>query len=357
MKLIFLGDIFPANLPYNRGFGVAAAFHNSSNKEEYTDKLKDIFDDSDIVFGNLEAPILPNDQFSVHCQFAGEIVYLKMLKNSGVNFVTIANNHILEHGCEGFNSTIDILKNLGFRVVGAREKNNSSHIEVTEKDGLKLGFVAYNAIDTKFNKLKLYSEYQKQNILSDIERMNLMGLDYKFVALHWGDEYVHRPSLKQIQDAHDFIDAGADFIIGSHPHVIQPVEKYKNGLICYSLGNFIFDMNHNMPVRFGCVVECTLHEKHYDYVCQYIEIGKDYLPRLCSLPPKIERKLSEANKMMAAAVDHAALYEQTYIKDARYARLWNRLISKKNLLKNWFKYSPDVRNEFLHLYKSKLFKK
>jgi len=301
MILTFIGDIFPANLPYHRGLGVSAGFHHSNDKSRYVRTLQRIFNGSDLVFGNLESPILPNIKFSVNHQFAGEIEYAKMLKEGGVNIVSIANNHIMEHGDEGVISTISILRDLGFYVTGIEDNKDNSNIVTIKANDLKLGFAAFNAIDTQFNKFKLYSEYDKPNILAAIAKMNLLDLDYKFLSLHWGDEYVHRPSIQQIHDAHDFIDAGVDFIIGSHPHVIQPVEKYKEGLICYSLGNFIFDMNHNLPVRLGCVVECSLHKKHYDYVCKYVEIGKDFFPRLCELPPKIERKLSEANKMMVAA--------------------------------------------------------
>lgn len=85
------------------------------------------------------------------------------------------------------------------------------------------------------------------------------------MSLHWGNEYIHYPSISQIKLAHKIIDAGIDIIIGHHPHVIQPVERYKNGVIFYSLGNFLFDMLWSKKVRHGMIAKIKFDKESIQY--------------------------------------------------------------------------------------------
>ena len=85
--------------------------------------------------------------------------------------------------------------------------------------------------------------------------------DYTVVYTHWGDEYELIPNGGQIDLAHQFVDSGADIVIGTHPHVIQSKEVYKGAYIYYSLGNFIFDQYFNEDVRCGAVITFNLDEE------------------------------------------------------------------------------------------------
>lgn len=355
MKLIFVGDIFPANLPYNRGLGVAATFYKNANKVYYINKLKALFNGADFVIGNLESPILSENKFSIESQFAGHIDFIHMLKACGVKIVSIANNHILEYGDDGFLSTKKILTETEILYVGESRIDSLSNIEVVQYDGLKMGFVAYNDIDKQINTSKLYSCYSKEKVLTSIYEMNKLGIDYKFIFLHWGDEYVHCPSVQQIQDAHAFIDAGANFIIGSHPHVVQPVEKYRNGLICYSLGNFIFDMTYNRDVKSGLMINVNLSKNEFDYEIKHTVIEKDFFP-IVGPSEKMDNLLSRELQKTIKYLHDEKKYQKRYIILKKYKRLWSRFLSKRMLIWNWRRFSPLVRRNFIEYYKSLMFK-
>ncbi len=350
-----VGDIFPANLPYNRGFGVAAMFERKQYKRLFSNKLRNIFANSDIVFGNLESPIISPEQFHIDMQFAGHPSFVEMLKTAGVSIVTIANNHILEQGKAGFQSTLKYLANNNLPFVGVENGNDKvSNYEIIEYNSIKMGFVAYNEIDTFRHIEGTYATYKKEKVLISIKELKEQKVDYIFVSLHWGDEYIHRPSLKQIEDAHLFIDAGANFIIGSHPHVIQPIEHYNNGLIIYSLGNFLFDMRYSMPVRTGLIVDILLDKNKYTFKSRYIKINKDFLPEQTKLPAKLDNILRQQTKIFEYALTDFVFYQSNYKKDAKLMRSKNRLLFKFVLFKNWFRYSKQVRRDFMSLYFKKI---
>lgn len=167
----------------------------------------------------------------------GNPYFVNQLLNSNFKLVNIANNHIQQHGDPPFYNTIEILKQNKIKIIGFDDLQP----QIIESKGIKLGFFGYS-LRPEENTLKvLYSQGNKKKVISDINRIK-KKVDYIIISLHWGDEYINLPSISQINFAHDIIDAGADIILGHHPHVLQPVEKYKGGIIAYSLGNFVSDM-------------------------------------------------------------------------------------------------------------------
>lgn len=349
MILTFVGDIFSANLPYNRGLGVAATFGDDiDNKRK---KLCSLFHGSDLVFGNLESPILFESDFNINQQFAGHPDFLELLKSVGVGIVTIANNHIMEHSSDGFISTLKNLDDKKMSYVGVKDNVGLSNIQIVEIKGIKLAFVAYNQIDNKDS--DLCGTYSKDNVLKSINEIKEMDVDFIIVSLHWGDEYIHRPAPWQIDDAHSFIDAGANFIIGSHPHVIQPIEEYKGALICYSLGNFIFDMAVPKNAKWGMVLNIEIQEDmHYSYSTKCVILQEDFFPKEKS-SDLITRLLDSQKKQMDNA--DTLQYLNDYLKEAKRRRTHKRIIEKGILLKNWLKYTPSVRKEFRDYYLKKVF--
>ncbi len=167
----------------------------------------------------------------------GNPYFADQLKNSNFKLINIANNHIQQHGESPFYNTIDILKQNKIKIIGVDDLQP----QIIESKGIKLGFFGYSLRPEENNLKVLYSQDNKKKIISNINRIK-KKVDYIIISLHWGDEYINLPSISQINFAHDIIDAGADVILGHHPHVLQPVEKYKGGIIAYSLGNFVSDM-------------------------------------------------------------------------------------------------------------------
>lgn len=152
-----------------------------------------------------------------------------MLPWVGITMTTLANNHTLDYGHEGLAQTKEHLESAGIGFFGDPQNKPGSFL-VKEINGLKIGFVGY-------------SQFQKpliDPVLAEVEEVSKLA-DQTIVYAHWGHEYHEEPSAAQREMAHSFVDAGADIVIGSHPHVIQPAEVYQGKMILYSLGNFLFD--------------------------------------------------------------------------------------------------------------------
>lgn len=220
---------------------------------------------STIAYGNLEGPIgaglLPSgkevkDSLDWQTYFLSRFPSFNYhpsvapaLKTSGFHIVSNANNHILDRGALGIDKTIEILDQNHIAHIGARTKNaNPPWHVVLEKEGVKIAWLACaehtNGITDKFNQvLHCYRSADRSTIVNTIRTLK-KEVDVIIVAPHWGDEYQTFPNRAQKQFAQEVLDAGATAVIGSHPHVLQPVEKYttqdgRATLISYSLGNFV----------------------------------------------------------------------------------------------------------------------
>ena len=186
------------------------------------------FEQDECTFLNLEGPLTDTGKaaYKEHV-FRGPTSYVKILEQNSVEAVTLANNHTLDYGQEGYESTVDTLKNAGVSYV---EQDNSCIF--TTENGLTIGM--YGAV---------YDHLDEQEITSGIAALRKQGCDLVIFAPHWGTEGAYRISPTQQKLGHAAIDAGADIVWGSHPHVLQPIEEYNNGIIYYSLGNFSFGGN------------------------------------------------------------------------------------------------------------------
>lgn len=193
----------------------------------------------DLTLANLEGPLVDdgypvaNRKFNFH----GPTAYVNILLQGSVEFVSLANNHTEDYGKKGYNSTIQVLQEAGISYV----ERDSSRI-VTLEDGTTVGIYA-----------AVFYLLDEDAISKGITDLKEAGADFIIFAPHWGTENTYSPTQQQITIAHAAIDAGADVIWGHHPHVLQPVEKYGDGLIFYSLGNFSFGGN-TVPKDFDSVL-------------------------------------------------------------------------------------------------------
>lgn len=168
-------------------------------------------------------------------------------KNSGFDLVVTANNHILDRGIDGALRTLQIYKDVGLNTVGTyMTEEDSKKILIKDIRGVKVGYLAYsystNGIPVPEDYEFFFNFLDKDKIFMDIEKMR-SEVDILVVMLHWGVEYTTKPTLEQISLAREILEKGADAIIGSHPHVIQPMEILeidgKNKVVAYAIGNFI----------------------------------------------------------------------------------------------------------------------
>ncbi|MCK4592813.1 CapA family protein, partial [Candidatus Parcubacteria bacterium] len=209
-------------------------------------KTAEIINKADIVFGNLETTIMSGRIIkSEEMIFRANPKSVEGLKLAGFNILNLANNHIMNFGKSGLESTI---KNL--------DENNILHIGagISEKEiykpaiknvkGTKFAFLGftYNSDQRKISNGKIYgvANMEIEKMKEGVRKAKLEN-DIVIVSMHAGTEYKISSSCFQENFARNAIDAGADLVIGHHPHAVQNIEKYKEGYILYSLGNFVFD--------------------------------------------------------------------------------------------------------------------
>lgn len=260
IKIGLIGDIFPGELSFTINYGIRSQFELHKGKP-WIDKVKQVIGENDLVIGNLECPLIPKDK-AIKKTFYGNPEFAEFLRESGINVLNIANNHILEHGRFGFDATIESLQKAGLGVVGYLE-NSKPNILYQHIKGYKIAIAGFSNVDLhKINNEDCFAELNEENVLDTLDSMKKNGAELKILCFHWGNEYIQIPSSEQRELAYKCIDAGADIIAGHHPHVIQPYEKYKNSHIFYSLGNFIFDYLFKTNVKQSIVGSIIISKNH-----------------------------------------------------------------------------------------------
>jgi poly-gamma-glutamate synthesis protein (capsule biosynthesis protein) len=207
---------------------------------------KSILKTSHIAVGNLEAPITSRGtEFTgKRFRFRSSTETANALKDAGFSILTLANNHILDFGPEGLQDTLENLRRNSILHSGAGVNIDAARLPaIIEAEGKKVAFLSYSltypseffAGKSGYGTAPGVSSYFRNDI-----KLAGKQADYVVVSFHWGKELAEKPSNYQIRAARTAIDAGADVVLGHHPHVLQGIERYKNGVIFYSLGNFAF---------------------------------------------------------------------------------------------------------------------
>ena len=178
IELTFVGDIFPANLDSTIGFGIASELYRH-NGHPWEKSIKEITQDSDFVFGNLESPLSFDENEATTISFLGSYKFAAFLKECGFSVLSVANNHILEKGEKGFIETINILNNANIEPVGFQKKYNSNLV-IFEKNDIKLGFAAYNSVHDIENP-NLYADFSIDKTIGSLNRMNNSGVNCKII--------------------------------------------------------------------------------------------------------------------------------------------------------------------------------
>ena len=260
LSLTAVGDVMVHTPQLKAQYDTSTNTYSFDNNFQH---IKSYIENSDLSIANLETTLAGESVgYSSYPTFNTPDALAVALKNSGFDIISTINNHSFDKGTLGFERTISTLKNLGFETVGTRSNVDDDDYIIKDINGIKLGITSYSYGDIKgsdkyLNGIKISDECKdKANIFSstDIESAfdtinntlyNLSNTDIQIVILHWGDEYQRTPNNFQKELAQKLSDAGVDIIIGSHPHVVQPVEMIKssNGkndtLVVYSLGNLI----------------------------------------------------------------------------------------------------------------------
>ncbi|MFH1252869.1 MAG: AmmeMemoRadiSam system protein B [Candidatus Uhrbacteria bacterium] len=255
--------------------------------DEAFSKIAPSLANSDLVFANLESVLSTSTmESSKEIRFKADPARIDVLNYFGMTHVSVTNNHIGDYGRAAWDESLIYLKAGGVEPVGGY--GNDGAPVFAEAAGQRLAFLAFDTTIWKMATTTL------TEIISPLKNQ----ADLILVSFHWGNEYQHKPTSQQVELAHAAIDAGADVIIGHHPHVLEGIEKYKDGLIFYSLGNFIFDQfgedeNESLVVRLGWNGE----EKSVELLPAKID---GYFPR-----PATEEEYSAALERLASWSDES----------------------------------------------------
>lgn len=206
---------------------------------------------ADMALGNLEGPFTSSTKHAVSggaLLFNFDPIMAPVLKQSGFTILSLANNHTLNQGQAGLDATRQILKKLGLIAFGD-PRNATGFTKTQTINDQKITFIGYHGLANGFE--SVVSEVKKARKTSDVV----------VVVPHWGAEYKLNIQPRLKVQAHQLVDAGADMVLGGHPHVVEPMEVYKNRFIAYSLGNFIFDQYFSSDTQQGLMLKITAEDK------------------------------------------------------------------------------------------------
>jgi poly-gamma-glutamate capsule biosynthesis protein CapA/YwtB (metallophosphatase superfamily) len=255
-KMRFHEDVFEivavGDMSLARGVNVDLRTGRSESPLRYVAPL---ISRAQVAFGNLESPLTKRAKRAPSKGPGGGSIYLKgnpdyafLLTEAGFDVLSLANNHIMDYGEQGLADTIYYLEQEEIKHAGAGPDLAAALAPARlDVDGYVVDFIAfsgvspvnYNAGPAKAGAAPL----DEGTVVSAIARAKSEA-NLVVVSLHWGSESMAYPSSEQKRLAHKFVDAGADIILGHHPHVIQGVESYEGAVIAYSLGNFLFDTRY-----------------------------------------------------------------------------------------------------------------
>lgn len=246
VRVAFVGDVslsfhitaylegFPAEPPIEPLFPFAAV---ASQLASY-----------DLTVGNLECVISSLGDKTRRKVLRAPVSAPRLLRDAGFDVLSVANNHSLDLGEVGYRQTLSRLQDEGLTVAGAHMIDERlDPVAITSVDGLRIAIVGH------YNR-------EPRRAMADLARARA-GADVVIVFVHWGNDWEPSPLRFQRQWGRKLIDAGADAVVGAHPHVVQPDELYQGKLIAHSLGNFVFSAMTRPGTRLGALLELDLDDR------------------------------------------------------------------------------------------------
>lgn len=283
-SIIVTGDVIPAR-------SVNSVMTRRNNFKYSFGKTADFLKVSDLVFINLETPLIPGCKLTDKgMKFCGSEKAVEGLIFAGVDVVSLANNHAGNYGTSGLEKTKNLLEKNRIQVTGL---GKPAIIQVKDK---KFGFLGYNDVEKQESlNMSLASE---EHIATEVGELKKRS-DFTVVLFHWGIEYTSSPSARQKELAHLSIDSGADLVVGNHPHWVQGVEVYKGKFIAYAHGNFIFDQMWSQETREGVIGKYVFDKDGLKTVSFYPVIIENYSqPRFA----KVKEGVKILNRMKEASI-------------------------------------------------------
>ena len=265
--LKIVGDINLTDGYFDVGFGIGSKLKTGLDPFMHIPRTSE-----DCWIGNFEgvASEISSKKGNAALQFRVSPISLRHLKN--FDLYGCANNHAMQHGDNAYKNTIESLESFGSKTFGS----NAKRTQVFLHQGRIVSITGFSQRIDSFSDTPLYWHNPEYHEIE--EEIRQIPIDaYKIVYVHWGNEFINRPSAQQKRFAHWLIDAGFDLVIGMHPHILQGYEEYKGKYIFYSLGNFVFDMPWE-PTKYGAIVSVDLSVDNIKPSVDYVKISEAYIP-------------------------------------------------------------------------------
>ena len=267
--IFFIGDINLTDWIFNVGFGIGTNIGKGLDPFKYLEREED-----DIWVGNFEGVASNVSAYKGIYAKAFRVEPKVLASLHHMDYYGFANNHAMEHGSEAYKETVAALESYGSKVFGTKERKSI----VIDYQGKKVSFTGMCMRIEAMKEEPLYWHNPEYNeIKQEIDR--LPNDAFKVLYVHWGNEYINRPSAAQKKFAHWLIDAGFNLIIGMHPHVLQGYEVYNGGRIYYSLGNCVFDMPSEQ-CKIGALVGVDFSNGQPIYTEKYLRIDDECCPHV-----------------------------------------------------------------------------
>lgn len=340
LNLAAVGDISLGDHPVCVGHGMRNAF--TKHGEGILRCIQTNFQEVDLTIGNLEG-VTSNIGLKRHWlpsyEMRGNPEHLTWLKKSRINVLSIANNHAMQHGIDAFYDMKTCLEDLGFGVIGVEDSACATLPYYIKHDNVRSTIFAISTRPEEWAKDRIPYSLRRNtdSILAETAKLRDECSGFLICSIHWGLEFLTYPGEEQITLGHQLIDAGVDVILGHHPHVLQPIEEYKNGIIFYSLGNFVFDL-WPKETKLTAIAKISLNktEKHNFSIIPIV------IDNNLSLRYATQEEANEVTRLLDPKRCNKELENpipnEYYLERYKHMRKLFRYSSYRYFLKNIFRY-------------------
>ena len=327
--LKYVGDISLTDGYFDVGFGVGSKLKQGFDPFQHIQRTSE-----DCWIGNFEGVASETSEKcgNAALQFRVNPEYLSCLKHFDV--YGIANNHAMQHGIEAYQRTFNYLISCGSLCFGSKVQKS----QVFEHQGRKVSITGFSQRIDAFSQEPCYWHNPEYKEIEN-EIRQLPEDAFKIVFVHWGTEFINRPSSSQKHFAHGLVDVGFDLVLGMHPHVLQGYEQYNDKYIFYSLGNFVFDMPWE-PTKYGAIVGVDLSKDEIVPVVEYVRINNEFAPE-----PVVEAIVPETYKF-ANLNNRLKIEDNTeqYHAEIRECYLQYRKINRKDIMVKMMQHPSIIKN-------------
>ena len=285
-NIVAVGDIIVHDEQLKAQFNEGTGEYNFDNNFKY---VKSHIISADLALANLETTLAGEGQkYTGYPLFNSPSSIVDAIKNCGFDILSTVNNHTIDRGSAGVFSTVAEIEKRNLKAIGTRKNLSEKPYIIEDVKGIKIGVISYsyetprkgnnktlNALEIPSDVINLLNTFSYEYIQEDlnkikaqIDEMKSEGAEAIVFFIHWGNEYERQPNVHQKSIANTLCDYGVDVIIGSHPHVVQPIEFItskktgKRSLVVYSMGNFIsnqqYERTNNRYTEDGIIVNIQI---------------------------------------------------------------------------------------------------